>query len=168
MADKVRNRKEILEKVSNNQTLNLDGSAVLFASRLEQDEFISYARSEIERQRNIWRVSHSRFHHSLVLLHGADRCVHLRLPVRNDGGRVGHLPERGARLDSRPLPLLHGSPVSQHLHHAVRCHRTPMRGCVSVDSDCLLPLDAHCALRGLRDSRSVPVRLLHHFPRQVE
>lgn len=63
MADKVRNRKEILEKVSNNQTLNLDGSAVLFASRLEQDEFISYARSEIERQRNIWRVSHSRFHH---------------------------------------------------------------------------------------------------------
>lgn len=94
MADKVRNRKEILEKVSNNQTLNLDGSAVLFASRLEQDEFISYARSEIERQRNIWRVSHSRFHHFLVLLHGADRCVHLRLPVRNDGGRVGHLPER--------------------------------------------------------------------------
>lgn len=58
MADKVRNRKELLDKVSNNQALNLDGLPRARRSRLEQDEFISYARGELERQRNMWRVLH--------------------------------------------------------------------------------------------------------------
>ena len=129
MADKIHRRKEILEKVSNNQTLNLDGFCVFFRSLLEQDEFISYARSEIERQRNIWRVSLVHCFHFLVLLYWADCCVYMWFPVRNDGRRVGYLPKRRTCLDSGSLPLLHGSPVSKHLHHAMRCYST----CFSPD-----------------------------------
>ena len=46
MDDKVRLRKQILEKIDEDRDLNLD----------EQDEFLSYMREDLIKQRKIWKV----------------------------------------------------------------------------------------------------------------
>ena len=56
MDDKVRLRKQILEKIDEDRDLNLDGMIEQFSLIVEQDEFLSYMREDLIKQRKIWKV----------------------------------------------------------------------------------------------------------------